>query len=345
MPIDQHAKIVREGQLKEGDAMKVWVLRDERVGSSRQAIALAEIMGWDYDLKEIAYNWLARMPNFLPFVDSLTINKHSLTQLKVAVGDAPDIIIGAGRRLARIMRYLKRHYPNAKLIQILHPQMSISNFDLVLLPYHDNTPGTPPSNVMRIDGAVTHIKPEVLLAARDKWGVTWSRLPDCKIGVLIGGDTARHQITAEDIEALMKQCEQAALKLDGALLITNSRRTSGAANEALVNVLEQLRVPYYFYDCRDGGENPYMGIMACSNYIITTGDSISMCAESVATGKPTFIYANKHKVGKKHWRFIEKLIHNKRANLLKNFSVEAIMYSQDASNELKNKVLAKLTVR
>jgi mitochondrial fission protein ELM1 len=218
----------------------------------------------------------------------------------------------------------------------------MSRFDLVLLPHHDNISGRAPHNVLRIDGAVTHIKPESLEQAAQRWVADWSRLPECKIAVLVGGDTSKHKIGRGDIVELMGHCERIATATNGCLMVTNSRRTSAEANQALVQCLSELQVPYYCYDCNTGGDNPYMGLLAHSSYIVTTGDSISMCAESVASGKPTFIYAKKEGVGKKHWRFIEKLIALGRAKLLKNFAPGMIMVDQQASNELKQSVIARL---
>jgi len=37
------------------------------------------------------------------------------------------------------------------------------------------------------------------------------------------------------------------------------------------------------------GENPYLGLLACADLIVVTGDSVSMVSEAVATSAPVLI--------------------------------------------------------
>ena len=55
---------------------------------------------------------------------------------------------------------------------------------------------------------------------------------------------------------------------------------------------ERLNAPYYFYDWHisHGVDNPFYGFLGLADIVIATGDSISMCSEVRATGKP--VYAN-----------------------------------------------------
>ena len=53
--------------------------------------------------------------------------------------DAPDIIMFSGRRTAPLAIYLKKIFKNqTKIIQIMRPNLSPKEFDLIILPQHDN---------------------------------------------------------------------------------------------------------------------------------------------------------------------------------------------------------------
>ena len=50
-------------------------------------------------------------------------------------------------------------------------------------------------------------------------------------------------------------------------------------------------MPSFFYQWRpDDPNNPYLGILACADRLIVTGDSIAMLSEACATGKPVQMF-------------------------------------------------------
>src|SRR4029453_15549206 len=46
-------------------APRVWVLGGKRAGDRAQVIGLAEALGWPYEVKQLAWNPLHHLPNFL----------------------------------------------------------------------------------------------------------------------------------------------------------------------------------------------------------------------------------------------------------------------------------------
>ena len=73
----------------------------------------------------------------------------------------------------------------------------------------------------------------------------------------------------------------------GSLLISTSARTPQVAT----SIFEQLvTVPRDLYRWKSGDEaNPYFAILALSDELIVTADSISMLSEACATGKPVYM--------------------------------------------------------
>ena len=66
-------------------------------------------------------------------------------------------------------------------------------------------------------------------------------------------------------------------------------------------------IPHYSYLWGDTGNNPYLGFLACSDNIIVTGDSVSMCCEATATQKPLRIFTGQNWLTPKHIRFVQSL--------------------------------------
>lgn len=72
----------------------------------------------------------------------------------------------------------------------------------------------------------------------------------------------------------------------------------------------QLECPYYLYawqEKRIAPANPYYGFLGLADAVIATGDSVSMCSEACATGRPVFIYEGEGFMSRKHKAFINAL--------------------------------------
>lgn len=210
----------------------------------------------------------------------------------------PDLVVSCGRRAAKAAVAVKRASGGRTLaVHVQNPLMRLAEFDLVIAMRHDGIDGP---NVMRIDTALHDVTPALLAAAAADWRDRFAALPRPLTGVLLGGSTRRHPFTAEQGRALRDRL--AALRLEGGLAVTPSRRTP----EAVKAILHEAFAPdagVYLWD--ETGENPYRGILALSDRIVATGDSVSMVSEAVATGHPVAIFDIGG--GKRHARFIENL--------------------------------------
>src|SRR6185312_16980703 len=102
-----------------------------------------------------------------------------------------------------------------------------------------------------------------------------------------------------------------ALRAQGGLAITPSRRTP----EEVKAVLREAFAGdpgVFLWD--EAGENPYRGILALSDRLVATGDSVSMVSEAVATGRPVAVFDLDG--GKRHQRFVRNLTERKIVSLL-----------------------------
>ncbi len=324
--------------------MRVWVLVDDKVGSSKQSIALAEILGYGYETKNISYTFWAKLPNFFPLLDALILDKASKKSL---AKHAPDIVIGGGRRLARVMSFLKAKYPKCKFVQILKPGKPLKDFDAVVLPHHDTIRTRPTADrkkIIRVSGAVVNYSEAEELKAVEKWAQVFKHLRKPKIALLIGGSAKSCKMERKHAIELANRSIELARKLNGSLLVTNSRRTNRELSKLIFHEIGKSGISHTIYDSSSVLENPYKGYLAMANYIIVTGDSISMCVESVHTNKPVIVYCPKAMVSKKHWRFVEQLVMDGQVNLLRNFDVRSMVIPKNKNDDLKRKLQLTLKI-
>ena len=275
----------------------IWVLADDRAGNNSQSLGVAEALGFETEIKQIRYTKWVKLPNCLRGASTIGIDKSSVERLKPPF---PDFAIAAGRRAAPVLRWLKKQSGGkTKIIQIMFAgNVGIKDFDLIVLPEHDGCKLIRP-NILRVVGAPHRITPERLKSEREKWADAFKDLPVPKIALIVGGATKDKPFTPAMARDLAEKAVAFSKAVGGrSFLVTTSRRT-GAEQEKILR--ETLPDPKYFYGWGDTqNENPYFGFLACADYILVTGDSVSMCSEACAANAPVFIYAPQGSVGKKH---------------------------------------------
>jgi mitochondrial fission protein ELM1 len=279
---------------------EIWVLVDNRLGNAHQALALADKLKYDYQIKNIEYNGFVNLPNFLLGIHPIHVKKAILHELKSQ--NMPDMIISAGRRTSSLAIYLKKLSNNkSKIIQIMRPSLEPKEFDLIILPQHDNYEYTLP-NIVRIIGALNNIQ--------DKMPEANERLhnhyPDIKnfIAVIIGGSNKRYNFTLKSAKTFVASLEVISANHSLPLFITFSRRTPKPIKELFK---EKFLWPNIIYDPEENLPNPYPGIIGRAEYIIITTDSISMCSEAASTGKPIYVFCPPNFNLRKHRFFIQQL--------------------------------------
>lgn len=93
-------------------ADKTWIICDNRPGTYNQAIALAEALGYPFEIIKIEYNFLAKLPNIiLQYLSTVFINYQSKITINKLINNSnytPKFIISSGRRSSLIALYLKK---------------------------------------------------------------------------------------------------------------------------------------------------------------------------------------------------------------------------------------------
>ncbi len=293
----------------------VWVLADDRPGNVGQALGVAQALGVDFVEKSIRYDRLARLPNLVRGATLMGVASGARAQL---VPPWPRLVIAAGRRTAPIARWIKaqsrRQGRVARLVQIMDPGPGgRDDFDLIAIPRHDGHGGMAADSVLPITGAPHRMDASRLAMAAQSWEPRWSHLPRPWLGVIVGGATRHRPFTPDMAETLAKTAARLAAERGGSLLVTTSRRTGA---EAQARLLAHLPEPRFVHCWDQGGDNPYAGILALSDLLLVTGDSVSMVCEACAAPAPVLIFAPPGFADPKHVRLHDRLFADGLAHAL-----------------------------
>lgn len=261
-------------QRGEDEALYCLVLSDGRRGIENQALGLAErcaaLRPLTLQTHHIAHSkTLAALP--------------PKAQLRLAKFDLPecDIVIGCGRQAIAPLLYLKRNRPNVMTVYVQDPRIDIAQFDLVIVPEHDDIHGP---NVENMIGSPNRISDTKIIGETLSFADGLSKLPMPRAALLIGGTSKTHKLDKVSHQAHLAAAKGLAAA-GQSLLITTSRRTPDFA------VLDWKRFAsdHNHVWLHDGdGPNPYFAFLGGADMILVTEDSTNMLTEACTTGKPVY---------------------------------------------------------
>ena len=289
--------------------VSVWGLVDDRTGHRGQVLGVIARLAIPYALKRLEYNKLAVIPSHLLGPSLMALDADSRARL---VPPFPPLVIAAGRRTLPALRYIKQQSPSTRTIYLMKAEVN-KDIDLMVVPEHDHV--SPAANIITSLAPLHAVTPATLDAARKAWEPQFAHLPRPWIALSLGGSTKRGSYKAAEWREVIQRALQ--LAGGGSLLITTSRRTP---QEAVDMCGPLLQAPHMLHRWDTGKDNPYLGMLACADGVVVTGDSLSMCAEACVTGTPVFIYASKNVAPPKHLSLHQTLYDRGLAHPLNNAS-------------------------
>ena len=262
----------------------VWVITAYRAGEREQILALAEALGWSFEIKEISHRKYAWRTNLFRGSDLSGINRASSSLLEPPW---PDLIISAGMRNEPVCRWIRTQSGGqSKIVHIGRPWADPAHFDLVITTPQYRLPDRP--NVLQNAATLHRISEQRLTLARRQFERGIAHLPAPYIAVIIGGNSGPYTFGEKAARRLASQASTLAERKGGSLLVSTSARTS---NQALGVFQKWTRVPAVVYRWqKDDNNNPYFGYLALADEIIVTADSMSMLSEACATRKPVYMF-------------------------------------------------------
>ena len=264
---------------------RTWLMMGHRAGDNSQVQALAEALGWPYEIRRFVYRPTELLTN-------LTLPKRlaGIVQSKSSVLEPPwpDLIISAGRRNEPVCRWIQDQATGQR-IRLVHcgrPWARIKNFDLVVTTPQYRLPQR--DNVLHNSTPLHRVTEGRLEAEGERWRERLAHLPRPHLSVIVGGNSGPFSFDKRGAARLGRQASDLARRLGGSLLVTTSARTALPAIDVLKASID---VPSFVFRWRkDAEENPYFAFLELAERHVVTGDSMSMVAEACATRKRVYIF-------------------------------------------------------
>lgn len=275
---------------------KVLLLTDTKKSSINQVNATKQYLS-SYMNSQVKFQEFV-VKNFnIPNILILFLIRINLIRLKKSLFTfRPELIISCGRVTAPFSVSIKKEV-RCKNIHILNPYISHNYFDLILVPKHDDFPNG--KHIIKFNGALVN---------RDNFEI---KNPDKKIifenlkiplqkqivTILVGGDYKGQSYKLYEINKFISYVEKLLENKNYFLCFLFSRRTS---RKFQYLIKKKFSKSSYIWDGTTN--NPFWYLLSNSNYIVVTGDSISMTSEAIESGKPVFVYMPR-KLKKKFQKF------------------------------------------
>ena len=278
------------------ETMKIWVLSDGKQGHLNQSMGVAEALALDSaQIKVITFE-KRRFGSFLSFF------WPPLKVKSLPKGPFPHVVIGTGNLTVPVSKWVKMQSPGTTTVQMMAPlnrfglkfkpgsfldhvfnHENLNFFDVVASPVHENMKES--DQVVVTLGAPNRITKLRLKEAQMKWFKTFAAYKGKKVAVLVGGNSKRFTFDEAAVEKFTADLQMLAKEHKVSLLMTTSRRTGKKAENLLKGYFSK---EHFIWNGE--GDNPYMGMLACADAIVTTPDSVSMVSEAASSGKPVYIW-------------------------------------------------------
>lgn len=262
----------------------VWILEGLRKGDNTQLHRLSDALGWPVQCKPLKFNKLHVLPNFLLRGSFVNLRPESRKSL---VPPWPDLVIAFGKRSASAARRIKeKSGGRTRLIHLGRPWARLDTFDLLVTTPQYQLPAR--ENVQHNRLPLTYITRKTAEQHREAIEQRFNDLPRPRIALVVGGDSWSYIFDPDTARQLGESASGGARETGGSLLVITSPRTARRSADALFAAIDAPHRAHRF----EAGQrvNPYPDYLAVADEILVTGDSASMIADALATGRPVEIF-------------------------------------------------------
>jgi mitochondrial fission protein ELM1 len=245
-----------------GGMPDVWVLTNGTSENTAQSIALAEALGWPFEIKKLSGNETPKPP-------------------------WPDVVISADDQTAEIARSIGQWTRGkTRLVQLDNKG---SNFDAwadaVVTPAYYRLPPHP----RRVETVtrLTRVDPDRLADQAAQAPDLFGDAPHPHVVVLAGDDSSPHPFDTATARRMGEEIRTFAES--GSVFAFTGNRMGPIASGALVT---GLGATSHMHGRRPGDQDNdlYLAYLAAADAFVVSGESEAMLADAVATGKPVYIY-------------------------------------------------------
>ncbi len=250
----------------------LWVITEGLKGTENPCLGVAQALGISPIIKQIQIKQPWKL--FCPY---LGFEQQNTFYPKLNE-PWPDILITNGRKSLAAARYIKKESQGKTFtVHLQDPKIKAPFLDLIAAPKHDQVNTKNSIETLATPNLINQIN----MDQAKKDFPEFAKYTSPRVAVLIGGKSKAYDLPEQTTKTIIDQLQN----LSASLLVTCSRRTGSKNSQMIIEALEKSE--NYIWD--NIGKNPYIALLAWSDYILVTADSTSMISESCSTGKPVFI--------------------------------------------------------
>ncbi len=261
---------------------QAWIISDGKVGRRNQCIGVAQKLPANIKIFKIDDIKAAGGPK------AFLATKFGRT---LTAEDWPDVILSSGEEAGDVAIAMKDLSRDKVFLAAITNHIRSVSFDFMAAIHH--TKHHLAGHNMEMIGVPHKVTREFIAKGVEEWRDKMQAIIESKkpiLSVLVGGDiNEQFKFSIEDARQLGDTINKEAKRLGAALLITNSPRISVPVWRELLSHATDGLEQVYVHDCRAADGNPFAAMLGMADVIAVTGDSISMCCEATATGKPVYI--------------------------------------------------------
>ena len=308
--------------------LKGLLLTEGMHGMISQVEGLAKALDLDFIHERIELNNFWKL-----FPAKLTPIKNFV--FKNQINQDFNIVISCGRKSVVPSIYLKNKFKNKIMnIHIQDPKVSLSSFDYIVAPEHDDLQG---KNVLTSKGAIHYLTNSEL---DENENYLKPRVDSQKkiVTFIIGGPTNYYNYEEKVIDEIFLKIRNNFLNNNYQAIIIPSMRTPKSIIKKAQEYFVQDQIVIDNVD-----KKAYLSALKLADHIVITCDSTSMISEAAITGKP--IYVAKMPAIKKNERFENFFSLFESLKVIKNldtvvdsWSYQKLDEANKISKYLKNKL-------
>ncbi|MGD2074873.1 MAG: mitochondrial fission ELM1 family protein [Gammaproteobacteria bacterium] len=261
----------------------MWLISAYRAGERSQIMALAEALGWPYELKQLSYRKTEFRTSLLRGSDLRGVRLERSSSL---APPWPDLVISSGMRNEPVCRWVRAQAGGrTRIVHVGRPWARPEHFDLIITTPQYRVPEH--QRVLQNAATLHGVTRERLAEAARTWAPAFAGLSEPRITVILGGNSGPYTLGPRCAAGIAREVSRMAGRRGGSLLVSTSARTPLSAVRAFE---AHTSVPCYLYRWRPSDRaNPYFGMLAHADALVVTADSVSMLSEACATGKPVYM--------------------------------------------------------
>jgi uncharacterized protein len=259
---------------------RAWLITDGKIGMDVQVKGVADALGLVSEWKHVSPTGIFRL--LAPYGPIAPSEAFARAGSKFAP-PWPDFVLSTGRLAIPYARAVKRAAGRTTFTVILQdPKTSSQAADLIWVPAHDRRRGP---NVVTTLTAPHSFTAERLATLRATPPPDIAALPGPRVAVILGGKNAVYKFT-DGCDDRFEASLMSLAALGVSFMITPSRRT----HPRLLAAVDRATASSPRILWSGEGHNPYADFLAQADMLIVTADSVNMCGEAAATGRPVHVF-------------------------------------------------------